>query len=121
MNRLCKVIGLFVLFLFCYLIKIRGMIIPCLFRYIFNISCPMCGISRSIFALLDGNIGLSLHYNVLGIFVFIFLILNVFLLIYDFVFNKKKIEYLYNKIGNYYVLIIFIFILNMIINNVRGI
>lgn len=120
-NRLCKVIVLVILLLFYYFVRIKGIVIPCLFRNIFHMYCPMCGLTRSIMALLDGNIILSLRYNLLGIVLFLFIVINILLLVYDIIFNKKIIEYIYRIIGKYYILIIVILIINMIINNIRGI
>ena len=109
------------LFLFYYLIIIKNIIIPCVFKNIFHISCPMCGITRSIKALLEGNIMLSLHYNLLGFIVLFFIIFNIIVIIFDIIYNKRKLEYFYNKFGNYYSLIIIVLVLNMIINNIKGI
>ena len=121
MKRKYKVIVLTLLLLFYLIIKIKNITIPCIFKSIFHIACPMCGFTRSIKAFLNGDIMLSLHYNLLGIIGFIFIIYNIILLIYDIIFNKKKIEKLYNTLGKYYIFIITLFIINMIINNIRGI
>ena len=121
MNRVYKVIVLFVLLLFCFIFNNSTIIIPCFFKSLFHISCPMCGLTRSIRALLNGNISLSFYYNIFGFVVLIFLIINVILLLYDIIFNKKKLEYLYTFIGNYYLFIIFLFLFYMILNNIKGI
>jgi hypothetical protein len=39
---------------------------PCIFRGITGISCPSCGITRGIVALLQGNISAPAHYNMLA-------------------------------------------------------
>lgn len=121
MSRLYKVIVLLILLLFSYLVFIVKINIPCFFKSIFHISCPMCGLTRSIIALLNFDIGLSFYYNVLGIVVFIFIIINILLLLFDSVFNSHKLELLYKKIGNYYIIIIVMLVISMVINNIRGI
>lgn len=35
----------------------------CIFRILFNIECPGCGLTRAFYSLLKGNIRESLHYN----------------------------------------------------------
>ena len=119
MNRIYKIIVLLILFLFYYLIFVCNVRVPCLFKFMFHISCPMCGITRSIKALLDGDILLSLHYNLLGIVIFIFIIFNFIVFLYDIIFNKDKVKFLYDKVGNYYILIIISLVINMIINNIK--
>lgn len=121
MNRFIKLIIVLVIFIFYYVIEIKDIFIPCLFKIITGISCPMCGISRAIKEILEFDFISAFHFNILAIFVFIFLILNVLLLIYDIIFNKNKIERLYNLLGNYYLLLVIILIFNMIINNFKGI
>lgn len=39
----------------------------CIFYNIFGIPCPGCGLTRSVMALLHGNIAESVAYNILGI------------------------------------------------------
>lgn len=121
MNRVIKLIMLLIIFIFYYIIEINNILIPCLFKTIFLIECPMCGISRAIKQILDLNIITSFQYNLLAIPVFIFLILNVIILIYDIIFNKNKLEKIYNILGKYYILIAIILIVNMIINNLKSI
>lgn len=81
----------------------------------------MCGISRAIKQILDLNIQASFQYNLLAIPVFIFLIVNAIMLIYDVIFNKKQLEKIYNYLGKYYLLILIVLLLNMVINNIKSI
>lgn len=39
--------------------------IPCLFKKLFGINCPGCGLSRAIVALLEGHITEAWHHNAL--------------------------------------------------------
>ena len=121
MKRIYKVIVLLILLLFYYLVFIKNISIPCLFKSAFHISCPMCGLTRSILALLSFNIGLSFYYNVFGIVVFMLFIVFILLLLFDIIFNKNKIELFFNKIGRFYIVIIVMLMVSMIINNIRGI
>ena len=121
MNRLIKILILLVFFLFYYIIELKDILTPCLFKIIFSIECPMCGISRAIKQILDLNIQASFQYNLLAIPVFIFLIVNAIILVYDVIFSKKQLEKIYNYLGKYYLLILIVLILNMVINNLKSI
>src|SRR5438874_5405421 len=41
--------------------------IPCLFKAMFHIPCPGCGMTRSLEALWTANVGMSLRYHPLGL------------------------------------------------------
>lgn len=47
----------------------------CPFKAFFKIDCPGCGLTHSIYYLLQGNIKLSLYYNWTGILWFILIVL----------------------------------------------
>jgi len=71
------------LFLFKEQIASFTRIIPeCIFHGITGLNCPACGNTRSVFALMDGDIIKSLHYNITPIFlilvIFCFYIENAF-------------------------------------------
>lgn len=64
----------------------------CIFHKITGFNCPACGNTRSVFALMDGDIVNSLYFNITPIFLILvilcFYIENVFAL-----FNKKIIVF----------------------------
>lgn len=99
-----------------YLIKIRNITIPCFFKYITNIPCPGCGLTRSILSILNLDIVSAIKYNILGIPLFITIILLNIYLIKDIIYNKKSTITLINKILNNYKIIILLLIISEIIN-----
>lgn len=39
----------------------------CIFRFIFGLPCPTCGVTRALFSLLKGNIASYIHYNLFAV------------------------------------------------------
>ena len=105
------------------LIVISGTIkLDCIFKKLFNISCPGCGLTRSFRALLRFNIILAFKYNVLGPVLFITVIVGIIFLIKDIIKNEDKtVKWTYKLLSNYYYIVIICLITSMIINNIRGI
>ena len=99
-----------------YLIKIRNITIPCFFKYITNIPCPGCGLTRSILSILNLDIVKSIKYNILGLPLFITIILLNIYIIKDLTYNKKSTITLINKILTNYKIIILLLIISEIIN-----
>jgi hypothetical protein len=62
---------------------------PCPFYTIYNLYCPACGNTRSVNALLQGDILLSLHYNIIPILLILTLMLGYIELAF-YSFGKKK-------------------------------
>ena len=122
MNKLNKKLSIFFLLLLFFLFSILFKFpIPCLFKKLFSLSCPACGLTRSIFALLNLNILTSLYYNILGIPVFLLLVITYFLIVIDFIKKENYLSSFYLFIVKYYKLIICLFILSFIINNIHKI
>lgn len=94
----------------------------CPVKRIFGIACPGCGLTRAFRCLFQFKIIESFQYNLLGIPL---LVLGFFLGLlfgYDFIRNRDYfINQLYRFLPRYLFIIFFILIVNMIINNVRGI
>ena len=71
----------------------------CLFHKITHIPCPSCGSTRSVMALLQGNLYEALYFNPLGIVVFLIaIILPVWILI-DMLTRKESLFAFYNRIN----------------------
>lgn len=105
------------------LIAISGTIkLDCIFKKLFNISCPSCGLTRSFRALLRLDIITSFKYNIFGPILFIIIIIGIIFLIKDIIKNEDKtINYTYKILNKYYYIVIICLIISMIINNIRGI
>ena len=89
---------------------------PCIFNLFTGYFCPGCGNTRSIIALLNGHIILSLRYNPFIILLFVFLILLYIELFTSTFYVHKKIiprsnKFLFVTLG---IMIIYYFIRNFI-------
>lgn len=104
----------FILILFSVLIYFK---VPCLFKLLFKIPCPGCGMTRAFFEIFKFNFSKAFYYNILSIPLFIFIIYCIILIIYDILYNKNifflKLDKLFSK---YYLLIIFLLIISEVIN-----
>lgn len=94
----------------------------CIFKKIFHISCPGCGLTRAFYALLNFDILSAIKYNILAIpLVFLVGIVLIFLIveiIYDKdIFSTKVLDLLKRNIK----FIVLILLITMIINNINGI
>lgn len=62
-------------------LKINGF---CIFKKVFNLPCPVCGLTHSINSVLHLNIAESLHFHLLGFPIVIFLLILIFYRIITF-------------------------------------
>lgn len=99
-----------------YFIKIRQINIPCFFKYITNIPCPCCGLTRSFLSILRLDLVSAIKYNILGIPLFIIIVILNICLCRDIIYNKKSTITLINKILINYKIIILLLIFSEIIN-----
>lgn len=117
-NLIILVMGL----LFIGIVALGKINVECLFKKIFHISCPGCGLTRSFRSILNLDFTNAFKYNILGIPLFILCIIYIILLIRDVIIGSDKgnklVLYIFSK---YYILIICLFIISMVINNIRGI
>jgi len=94
----------------------------CIFKKIFKISCPACGLTRGFISLLALDFKTALFYNILsfplllcGFIIFIFLLK-------DIISNKiSVINFLFKVFEKFYIIIITLLIITMIINNIHNI
>lgn len=93
--------------------------IPCLFKSIFSIACPTCGMTRAMLSLLHGDIMSAIYYNILAIPLVILLIVIDVVIIVDLVKNSNYLEKIWKVLVKHYKVIILLFIVSMIINNIK--
>lgn len=95
--------------------------IDCVFKSVFNIPCPGCGLTRGFKALFSGHIIKAESYNILTIPIFLFLMLFLILMLKDLITKGDSALRYLNRFTNHYILIIVIVCINWIINIIRGI
>ena len=120
-----RIINLIILLsgtLFVYLVVTGKLYMECLFKKIFHISCPGCGLTRAFRAIINLDFISAFKYNILGIPLFISGILYIVILIYDIITGKNVgNKIMFNIFNKYYIVIVCLLIISMIINNVNGI
>ncbi len=115
MNRVFKISIVFIqisFFLIIYMLDIE-----CVFKKYLNISCPGCGMTRAFLSIINLDIIGALSYNILSIFLFIFLVILNSILVYDIIFNSHKLNKLLIYLKKYNYLFLILLIISMIKNN----
>ena len=122
MNKKNKILILFLYLglILIFLLYLKSNI-PCLFKTIFSIPCPACGITRAFKLILNFKIIKSFSYNILAFPILIILITILILDIIDIIFKKKYLNKFINLIIKNYYIIIILLILSWIINIYRNI
>lgn len=85
------IIGIYLIFIKIFNIRI------CLIYNLFHVPCPACGLTRSFFALLNGDIQLSFKYNILTIPIIIFFTFYFIFSFVDDINNTNKLENFFKK------------------------
>lgn len=93
-----------------YLNQYYNFSFPCLFHQITGYYCPGCGITRSLFSLLEGKIYQAFMYNQLVFILLPFFIIYFIYNSYIYIFNKEN--KLINKIPNYVYIILLIIVIS---------
>jgi hypothetical protein len=120
MNRIKPILIMGILVLTFYLLFIFNIKWNCIFKEIFNIECPGCGLTRSLKALLRFDYIDSAKYNVLGIPVFAITLIVTGMLIKDFIKKENKtLSNIYKWAKTNYIFISTVLIISMIINNIN--
>ena len=95
--------------------------IPCIFKKIFNIPCPSCGLTRAFKQILQFQILKSFSYNILAIPITITISIILILTIIDIIFNKQYLNKILNILIKKYKLILLLLVISQIINIYRNI
>lgn len=122
MKRLVNILLLIFGISFIWIVTSGVIQVNCLFKPLFGISCPGCGLTRSFRAILNLDFISAFNYNILGIPLFIAIVSVCIGMIIDIIRNgDRTIQYIFKFFKKYYVIIIILLIVSMIINNIRGI
>jgi hypothetical protein len=70
----------------------------CLFKYLTNIPCPSCGSSRSVMAILHGDIHEALYLNPLGFLIFAIMLITPFWITGDILLKRSSFFRFYQQI-----------------------
>lgn len=95
--------------------------VDCLFKSIFGISCPGCGLTRGFRALFKGDIVSAFSYNILTIPIFLFLVIFLVLFVIDTLCNRNFVSRYLLFFSKYYYILIILVIISFVFNNLRGI
>jgi len=107
---------------FIYLAVSNTISFGCLFKNLFGISCPGCGLTRAFISILNLDFISAIKYNILSIGLFVFLVVFVIFLIKDIILNSNKtLESIIKFFQHNYIFIIVLLIISMVVNNINGI
>ena len=101
------------IFLFFFYSKLH---IPCIFKKIFHIPCPSCGMTRAFISIINLNFETAIHYNMLSIPTFLTFTIIFITNIIDIIFKKQYLNNIINLIIKHYHIIILLLIISWIIN-----
>ena len=121
MKRIINILIILGTVFFIYLV-VNVFDLDCIFKSIFGIRCPGCGLTRAFRSILSGNLIKAFKYNILSIPIFISIIVIFISMIIDIILNRiNTIKYIDKLFSKYYVFIIIIIFITMIINNINKI
>lgn len=122
MKRLINILLLIFGISFIWIVTSGIINVYCLFKSLFGIRCPGCGLTRSFRSILSLDFYSAFNYNILGIPLCIVGIIVLISMIIDIIRNDNKtINYIFKFLKKYYVVIIILIIITTIINNINGI
>lgn len=95
--------------------------LPCLFKMVFHIPCPSCGMTRALRLIFNLKIIESFKYNILTFPIIIIVIICMILAIFDMLNKKNTLSKFINFWFNNYYLILISLLISFIINIIRKI
>lgn len=113
----CILLVITILYIILFILKIE---IPCMFKSIFGISCPGCGMTRAIKELLNLNFIGAFSYNILAVPLALMGSVSIIVIIYDIIKNSDIFIRTVNKVfTKYWYIVIVLIIISMIVNNIK--
>jgi len=70
----------------------------CLFKYLTNIPCPSCGSSRSVMAIVHGDIHEAFYLNPLGFLIVIIMLVTPFWITGDVLLKRSSFLHFYRQV-----------------------
>lgn len=117
--KILILLSFLIIFLLFFIFDLKS---KCIFKKLFNIACPGCGLTRSIRAILSFDLIASIKYNILGIPLVLFITFSSIILLKEIIKGEDKlIPYVKKILSKYYWLVILILVITMIINNITGV
>ena len=105
MKRVINLLILTIIIIFVLLMVSGTIHYSCIFKRIFNICCPGCGLTRSFRCILNFDFIEAIKYNILGIPLFVSFIVFSIMLIFDIIKNSNtSIKVIMNVFKNYYLM-----------------
>lgn len=95
----------------------------CVWKNIFGIACPGCGLSRGVSAIMRGHFQQALQYNYLSYPLFVMLLIAFFCILYDLVTGKNFFYDWIHKIHwhwSMFFIVLVIVLINWMLNIYRG-
>lgn len=65
--------------------------VPCLIKWLIGIPCPMCGMTRSLTALLQGDLERSMSFHGLGVVLLVGLVLTLLIVSAELLFRRSVV------------------------------
>jgi len=122
MKRLINILLLIFSISFVLIVTSGVIKIDCIFKDLFGICCPGCGLTRAFISILNLDFISAIKYNILSIGLFVFLVVFVIFLIKDIILNSNKtLESIIKFFQHNYIFIIVLLIISMVVNNINGI
>lgn len=108
--------------LFVYLAITNIFSFKCIFKDLFGIRCPGCGLTRSFISILNFDFISAIKYNFLGIPIFIsFMLISFFMIIDIFKNSDKTLKFINKILQTRYIELLVLIVVVMLINNIQGI
>ena len=118
-NRIINIFILVIVTILFVMLFILKKEIPCMFKSIFGISCPGCGMTRAINEIIHLRFINAFKFNILSIPLVIIGSFSFFVIIYDIIKNSDIfIQFINKAFTKFWYIFIILIVFSMVINNV---